>query len=53
VYGGAERFDKSRSTFTEHTKDANDGGGDKSGKCYANSDCPDGFMCDNRQCVKL
>lgn len=58
VYGGADRFDKSRSTFKEHTKEAGDDageGGDKpaSGKCYANSDCPDGFMCDNKQCVKL
>jgi hypothetical protein len=57
VYGGAERFDKSRSTFKEHTKEAGDdssGDGDKpSGRCYANSDCPDGFMCDNKQCVKL
>jgi hypothetical protein len=56
VYGGAERFDKSRSTFKEHVREATDEGtpgrpGD--GKCYANSDCPEGFICDERQCIKL
>ena len=31
------------------------GSGDKpnDGKCYANSDCPENYMCDNKQCVKL
>jgi hypothetical protein len=55
VYGGAERFDKSRSTFKEHTKEAGDerNSPPKDGKCYANSDCPDNFMCDQGQCVKL
>ncbi|HKY34343.1 MAG TPA: hypothetical protein VJN18_00255 [Polyangiaceae bacterium] len=55
VYGGAERFDKSRSTFKEHTKEGPDEGGSppKDGKCYANSDCPENFMCDQGQCVKL
>jgi hypothetical protein len=55
VYGGAERFDKSRSTFKEHTKEAGDESNSppKDGKCYANSDCPDNFMCDQGQCVKL
>ncbi|HVY31304.1 MAG TPA: hypothetical protein VHB79_32330 [Polyangiaceae bacterium] len=53
VYGGAERFDKSRSTFKEHTKEAGDENKPSDGKCYANSDCPDGFMCDNKACVKL
>jgi len=59
VYGGAERFDKSRSTFTEHTKEAGDDSGSGSGdkpsdsKCYANSDCPANYICDNKQCVKL
>jgi hypothetical protein len=58
VYGGADRFDKSRSTFKEHTKEAGDdasGGADKptDGKCYANSDCPENYICDRKQCVKL
>jgi hypothetical protein len=55
VYGGAERFDKSRSTFKEHTKEAGEDGASppKDGKCYANSDCPENFMCDQGQCVKL
>jgi hypothetical protein len=55
VYGGAERFDKSRSTFKEHTKEAGDDAASppKDGKCYANSDCPENFICDQNQCVKL
>jgi hypothetical protein len=54
VYGGAERFDKSRSTFKEHVKDASEEGTKPSdGKCYANSDCPEGHICDNKQCIKL
>jgi len=54
VYGGSDRFDKSRSTFTEHTKEAGDESSKPSdGKCYANSDCPENYICDNKQCVKL
>ena len=54
VYGGAERFDKSRSTFKEHTKEAGDEGDlPKDGKCYANSDCPEHHICDQSRCVKL
>lgn len=53
VYGGAERFDKSRSTFKEHVKDASEGDAPKDGKCYANSDCPANFICDRSECVKL
>ena len=54
VYGGAERFDKSRSTFKEHVKETTDESTKPDdGKCYANSDCPEGFICDNRQCIKL
>jgi hypothetical protein len=53
VYGGTERFDKSRSTFKEHVKEAGEGDKPSDGKCYANSDCPENFICDNRQCVKL
>jgi hypothetical protein len=52
VYGGAERFDKSRSTFKEHTRDAVE---DKpaDGRCYANSDCPPNHICDRQECVPL
>jgi hypothetical protein len=53
VYGGAERFDKSRSTFKEHVKDANEEGPPSDGKCYANSDCPENHICDRNQCIKL
>ncbi len=52
VYG-SERFDKSRSTFKEHTKEASENEPPKDGRCYANSDCPEGHLCDNRACVKL
>jgi hypothetical protein len=56
VYSGADRLDKSRSTFKELTKEATDEGTrDKpsDGKCYANSDCPEGHICDDRRCTKL
>ncbi|MDF3067375.1 MAG: hypothetical protein K0R38_2976 [Polyangiaceae bacterium] len=56
VYGGAERFDKSRSTFKEHVKEATDEGTPQKpndGKCYANADCAEGYICDNKQCIKL
>jgi hypothetical protein len=52
VYGGAERFDKSRSTFKEHTRE----GGQQEpgdGRCYANSDCPPQHICESQQCVPL
>jgi hypothetical protein len=52
VYGGSERFDKSRSTFKEHTKEAGDEK-PSDGRCYANSDCPQNYICDNGQCIKL
>jgi hypothetical protein len=54
VYGGAERFDKSRSTYKEHVKESTDESTKPSdGKCYANSDCPEGHICDKKQCIKL
>ena len=54
AYGGAERFDKSRSTFKEHVKETTDDSTKPSdGRCYANSDCPEGHICDNKQCIKL
>lgn len=53
VYGGAERFDKSRSTFKEHTREAGESGPSPDGRCYANSDCPENYICDQHQCVKL
>lgn len=54
VYGGAVRFDKSRSTFKEHVKEAVEESPKPSdGKCYANSDCPEGHICDKRECIKL
>ncbi len=54
VYGGAERFDKSRSTFKEHVKEVDDPSSKPSdGRCYANSDCPENHICDNRQCIPL
>jgi hypothetical protein len=54
VYGGAQRFDKSRSTFKEHVKETTDDSTKPSdGKCYANSDCPEGHICDKKECIKL
>jgi len=55
VYGGGERFDKSRSTATETTK----GPGEPPaaplapGKCNANKDCPEGQTCQANECVTL
>lgn len=63
VYGGAERFDKSNSTVTEHTKDA--AGDNASGAapslpplvpksgCRSNAECPSGMICDGKQCTPL
>ena len=64
VYGGSERFDKSNSTFVEHTKEApgdNPSGSDgavpsssrRSSGCQSNSDCPSGNICDGKQCTPL
>lgn len=53
VYGGAERFDKSRSTFKEHTKEVQDDTKPSDGRCYANADCPENHICDQNQCIKL
>ena len=54
VYGGSERFDKSRSTFKEHVKAPGaEDARPKDGQCYANADCPAEHICDNRLCVPL
>ncbi len=57
VYGGSERFDKSRSTFKEHTKEAAEGdqteAAPKDGKCFRNTDCPAEHICDANRCVPL
>jgi hypothetical protein len=54
IYGGAERFDQSRSSYEERTKGVEEESTKpKNGKCYANSDCPPEHMCDQGQCIKL
>lgn len=54
VYGNADRFDKSRSTYKEHTKEVQDDSTKPAdGKCYANADCPENHICDQNQCIKL
>jgi len=65
VYGGAERFDNSNSTFVEHTKSAPaDSGATPSAPnappavlpnrgCRSNADCPSGMICDGKSCTPL
>jgi hypothetical protein len=57
VYGGAERFDKSRSTFTEHSRPTGDAGPASAppsdGRCFSNADCPAEHICDRQKCIKL
>ena len=59
VYGGTDRFDKTRSTFTEHTKEAGEGApaapstAPSDGRCFSNADCPAEHICDKQKCVKL
>ena len=57
VYGGGERFDKSRSTSTETTKGPEQGAPGAPppapGKCNANKDCPEGQTCQAGECITL
>lgn len=54
VYGGGERFDKSRSTGTETTKGPEVGAPPPApGKCNANKDCAEGQTCQAGECVTL